>query len=724
MSKRNVAKNLINTTFNYNQKKSYAISQNYTTKTETVSQKDINLKKFYLPSIRASPHFQNSSIKLVKSQSQGNLDISKDDTKPGYVKQNQEKEKLMFAKLDLCRIESKISDINFNCKKLIAQKEENLKIIKEVINSNNMPEKENLITKIQIILEDTLKNNNYKKTIFSTENYESHENTLEEKNSKNEDLKIKNNRYNKKREGSGKIRIRVSRINALNDKNNMNEKEIKVDELNNAIINEENKEENEENKNNEENNNNKENNIIHIKGMIEEIKNDENHEINNIDSKNKKTYDLNQETSNLPDFSADNMIKINAISANNSNFNNINNSLDEQMNLKEIIEEEKDEDFNKNSEFFNKSVVPKKVYNKAKIQSKLSILKHRLIDIQQKIKLKEEEIEEIKNKACLKNLIFQSNLLNTKMVKLHKIKTKNDKYEKFSIPQKSIHRGNLKNELDYYTKKNKSFISENKTAEKSYYKVINEFKENNKTFAQLEMKNDRLKYKFNSLRLKDVKKQIDLDNLKKKINQIEDMKFMLENNKKIRDEKSKEIEETKKILEEKTQKYERTKENANKKYQEMNKFKKELNIKKNRLKNIIIKLQKEIKEIDKNILVKIDQYQHLTKNDEKIINMNYIYKTKTHDDFLNFLKELEEESNKTYEEKRPTRFENLQKGGKMKYFRISKIKNKIIKMEEIKLEDNSPELEQKQENYINSEGELILKNDEKEDENAKNKTFL
>ena len=82
--------------------------------------------------------------------------------------------------------------------------------------------------------------------------------------------------------------------------------------------------------------------------------------------------------------------------------------------------------------------------------------------------------------------------------------------------------------------------------------MINEFEENNKTFAQLEMKNDRLKYKFNSLRLKDVKKQIDLDNLKKKINQIEDMKFMLENNIKIRDDKTKEIEEAKKILEEKT----------------------------------------------------------------------------------------------------------------------------------------------------------------------------
>ena len=44
----------------------------------------------------------------------------------------------------------------------------------------------------------------------------------------------------------------------------------------------------------------------------------------------------------------------------------MNNSLDE--NLKEIIEEERDEDFNQkeNSGIFGKSFVPKKVYNKAK----------------------------------------------------------------------------------------------------------------------------------------------------------------------------------------------------------------------------------------------------------------------------------------------------------------------------------------------------------------------
>ena len=153
----------------------------------------------------------------------------------------------------------------------------------------------------------------------------------------------------------------------------------------------------------------------------------------------------------------------------------MNNSLDE--NLKEIIEEERDEDFNQkeNSGIFGKSFVPKKVYTKAKVQKELLILKHKIINIQQQIRLKDEEIEEIKNRASMKSLIFKSSMLNTKMVKLYKIRTKNDKIEKSSIPRKNIEKGNLKNELDYYTKKNRSFISENKSVEESYNKVKNEY---------------------------------------------------------------------------------------------------------------------------------------------------------------------------------------------------------------------------------------------------------
>ena len=712
MSKIKVSKNLINTTFNYNIKKPNIITPYYSTKIETFLQRDINLRKNYLPSIKVNSNFHSTLNKLVKSQSQGNMDISKDNNKPVFIETNGKREKLMIAKMALCRIKTKINDLNFNYKKLMTEKEENIKIIKEVINSNNFPEKENLVSKIQYIIGDTFKNNN-KKTLI-TENSESYKNTLEEKNSKNEDIKMKNNRNDKTEEGNGKIKIRVSPINAVKDKNNMDEKEIKMEELNKDIINED----------NDENKNNKGNNIIHPQGMIEEIKNNENMEINNIDSKNKKSFDLNQEMSNFPNLSVENMIKINSISINNSNFNNINNSIDEPMNLNEVIEEEKDEDFNQkennNSVAFGKSVVPSKVYNKVKAQGELSKLKHRILNIQKQIRLKDEEIEEIKNKTCMKHLIFQSKVLNTKMVKLHKIKTTNNKFEKLFISNKSIQRENLKNELDYYTKKNKSFISENKSVEENYNKVRNEFEENNKTFSKLEIKNDHLKYKLNSLRLKDEKQQIFLDNLKKKINQNENIRFMLENNIKIIGEKKKEVEETKKILEDRIKECERVKGNREKKYKEIKKLERELNNKRNKHKNEVLRIQKEIKDIDKNIILIIDKYQHLTKDNKKFINMNYIYKLKTNSEFLNLLKEIEEELNRANEEKRQKRFGGLQKGGKINFFEISKIKRKVIKKEEIKLEDNPPVIKPK-EYYINTDGELILKEDDKKEENIEKK---
>ena len=721
MSERNTEKKLINTTFNYNPKKLDVLSPYHTTKMETVSQKNADAKKFYLPSIRkrAIPRYPISSMKLVKSKSQGKLDISNEIIKPQCIKPNCIKEKLMVAKLSLSRIESRINEMIFDCQKLKNERIENLKMIKEIINSNNTPDKEILISKIHLALE----NSNYNKKTFSTENYESYKYTLEEKN---EDLKGKDN---------GKLKIYESRINNLKDnKKHTKEKEVKIEEFNKNIINEENeedknKEDNQNNENNnkiekgknkEENQNIEDNNIFNTKGMIEEIKNNENNVTNNIDSKNKKSDDLNQEISNTPDFSAENMIKINAISGNNSNFNNImNNSLDE--NLKEIIEEERDEDFNQkeNSGIFGKSFVPKKVYNKAKIQKELLILKHKIINIQQQIRLKDEEIEEIKNRASMKSLIFKSSMLNTKMVKLYKIRTKNDKIEKSSIPRKNIEKGNLKNELDYYTKKNRSFISENKSVEESYNKVKNEYEDINKIYSDLEIKNDRLKYRYNSLRLKDIKKQIELDNLKRKISQIETMRLMVENNIQIIEGKKKDIEETKKILEERTKECKRTKENCEKKYQEMNKFQKDFTNNINKQKNEIIRKQKEIKQIDKIILQEIDKYQHLTKNNKKFINMNYIYNIKTIPEFLNFLNELEKDIIRASSENKITKFENLQKGGKFNFFRIAKIKNKIIKLEEINFLEEKPEPkpEQNLEYYINSNGELVLKNQEKKDEN-------
>ena len=98
--------------------------------------------------------------------------------------------------------------------------------------------------------------------------------------------------------------------------------------------------------------------------------------------------------------------------------------------------------------------------------------------------------------------------------------------------------------------------------------------------------------------------------------------------KKVRDEKRQEIEDTKKALEDKNEEYKNIVENKDKKYQEMNKLEREFHQKINKHKNEVTKIQKEIKDIDKNILLEIDKYEHLTKNDKKFINLTFIYKIK------------------------------------------------------------------------------------------------
>jgi hypothetical protein len=183
-----------------------------------------------------------------------------------------------------------------------------------------------------------------------------------------------------------------------------------------------------------------------------------------------------------------------------------------------------------------------------KAKSELSQIKHQIINIQQKLRVKEDEIEDIKNRTTMKSLMFNSIVLNKKMIRLQKIRTKNQEFEYSSIPLIKTEKGNLINELDYYTKKHQSYISQNKEAEESYLKVKNVFDVNNKTFSKLELKSEHLKYKYNSLKLRNAKKQIDLDKLKSKVNQIESLKLMLESDKKIKYEKKKEIEETKKKL--------------------------------------------------------------------------------------------------------------------------------------------------------------------------------
>ena len=624
MFKRNSEKNHINLTFYHNLRKANTISPHFDKKLDSVYMVNTNIRKLYLPSIqKKSNKLSNHFIKLPKSQSQDNIYIPMDQTQfESFNKQNIESDKLLLEKISLAKIESKINDMNKNNKQLMQEREENLRIIKEIINSNNPPNKEVLLMKIQYLLD------NKNKKSLDISNLESIKLNIEDKNNE-----TKNKQFHEK------IKINISPINALNEKknylkkieeeknkinengfennqnkinkndniieekkdnnnimidniNNIGEQNNNKEEKNNKIEEEKNFEkikEEEEDKNKEIEKKEKKKNektefILTKERMIEEVKVEEDNNINNnilkndeenknqenifqdnINEDNIKQENINQVSSKQnisEEIKEDNIIKVNTILDNNNNNSNLNknssfntnniinnNSKEEQINTKEIIEEEKDcDNFNpkEQSAIFGKSFVYSQVFTKMKAKSELSQIKHQIINIQQKLRVKEDEIEDIKNRTTMKSLMYQSNMLDKKMIRLQKIKTKNQEFEYSSIPLIKTEKGNLINELDYYTKKHQSYISQNKEAEESYLKVKNVFDVNNKTFSKLELKSEHLKYKYNSLKLRNAKKQIDLDKLKSKVNQIESLKLMLESDKKIKYEKKKEIEETKK----------------------------------------------------------------------------------------------------------------------------------------------------------------------------------
>ena len=227
--------NQFNLTTIFNSKKSSASIPYFSKKVDGISKIDSDLKKLYLPVIskKILPKIPFQLIQLTKSQSQKNYNISINDIQLEQNKQNyqyNEKEKLIFAKLTLSRIEAKINDLLINYKKLLNERNQNLKVIKEIINSNNLSNKEILLNKIQYLLE------NSNKKFYDTINFE----IIEEKNEQNKDIKDLKNTHSPR-----KIKINVSRINEYNDKqknkqiNQKEEIEEKQKEENN-IINEEN----------------------------------------------------------------------------------------------------------------------------------------------------------------------------------------------------------------------------------------------------------------------------------------------------------------------------------------------------------------------------------------------------------------------------------------------------------------------------------------------------
>ena len=580
---------------------------------------------------------------------------------------NTEKEKLMIAKLNLARLITKINDINFSYKKLLAEKEENLKILRQAISSNDYTYSENLYKKINKMLEDaiSIKENSYKT------NYESSQRSMEENY---------NNQINEKKENTP---------NKNYDKKNNDIIENRIEEKIDDGKNNEN-----ENLNNEANNDNK-----NINGDINNKNNNNGNNINivnNEELKNRHNYSMETRGEDLNNFKNNSFNNSRIINNSNISNNNYNNSIEEEKDNKSI--KEVNEELNKyqiENGLFEKSVISSKIYNILKAKTELSTLKHKMIKIKENINLKEEEINEIKNRAKMKNIIFQSNLLGKNMTELHRLKTKNKEIEDISIPNKHLQYENLKKELEYYKNINKNALAESKTANENYVSVKNEFDEKSKLCSELEGKNTNLKYKLNTLKQNDLKKTITLKIMSQKIGQIEGIREMIEEQKKLISEKEKEINELKENLNKKISEYETSAENRNKGFDEMNTCERQFNSKISKQKNEFNKIRNEIRDIDKLISKEIDIYSDLNKENQDSVHQMYYKKTRNIKEFMEFLKEEEKIQEKKDEEYKKECHKKYSIGNKFVYTAICKYTKKKDKNKKDKKQEEEDDSNKK-----------------------------
>ena len=621
---------------------------------------------------------------------------------------NTEKEKLIIAKLNLARLITKINDINFSYKKLLAEKEENLKILRQAISSNDYTYSENLYKKINKMLEDALsiKENSYKT------NYESSQRSMEENNNnqineKKEDIPNQSN----DKQDNDIIENKIEEKIENNENGNLNN-EANNDNNNNNInadINNENV--NNENNNNENNNND---NINNENNNNENINNENNINIvNNEELKNRHNYSMETRGEDLNNFKNNSFNNSRIINNSNISNNNINNSIEEEKDNNSI--KEVNEELNKyqiENGLFEKSVISSKFYNILKAKTELSTLKHKMIKLKENINLKEEEINEIKNRAKMKNIIFQSNLLGKNMSELHKLKTKNKEIEDISIPNKHLQYENLKKELEYYKNINKNALAESKTANENYVSVKNEFDEKSKLCSELEGKNTNLKYKLNTLKQNDLKKTITLKIMNQKIGQIAGIREMIEEQKKMISEKEKEINELKENLNKKISEYEASAENRNKGFDEMNTCEREFNSKISKQKNEFNKIRNEIRDIDKLISKEIDIYSDLNKENQDSVHQMYYKKSRNIKEFMEFLKEEEIIQEKKDEEYKKECHKKYSIGNKFAYTAICKYTKKKDKKKDKNKNENKNDNNQKEEEDSNKT--LLLLNEKLE----------
>ena len=174
-----------------------------------------------------------------------------------------------------------------------------------------------------------------------------------------------------------------------------------------------------------------------------------------------------------------------------------------------------------------KSTLPSFSYNKLKEKKNIYVLKNEILMNQRMIREKDNEINSLLIESKVTKLIEKNNKLLDTMNKLQVLTDKNNELENSIIPSKEQNKSSLQSQVQYYNSINIVLKNEECTVKESYALRKGENSERIKAIAVQEEKYNNMKFKFNSYKQSENKKNTEAKQLQDRIDKVPEIKKFL-----------------------------------------------------------------------------------------------------------------------------------------------------------------------------------------------------
>lgn len=182
-----------------------------------------------------------------------------------------------------------------------------------------------------------------------------------------------------------------------------------------------------------------------------------------------------------------------------------------------------------------KSTLPSFSYNKLKEKKNIYVLKNEILMNQRMIREKDNEINTLLIESKVTRLIEKNNMLLDTMNKIQVLTDKNKEMESNIIPLKEQNKNSLQSQVQYYKSINIVLKNEECTVKDSYAMRKGENSERIKAIAVQEEKFNNMKFKYNSYKQSENKKNNEAKQLQDKIDKVPEIKkFLVEKDEMIK----------------------------------------------------------------------------------------------------------------------------------------------------------------------------------------------